>query len=204
MPSLYKYNATLGKLYAETFALYKNVPEDQKLFFYDENEDCTNFISQCVWAAYGGWIVGFSPSVVETNKQRILADIRQTKGKWFGSARNIGSNIWCRVGEFFDYITNKDKRLGPTATLIAEGDFLDTPPSSVRVGDVIQLVVNTYDKTRYGHSLYVTKEGSSWADILICCHTYDRLNASMAEFAEAPDIYPKLRIIRFFDAKFNS
>ena len=43
-------------------------------------------------------------------------------------------------------------------------------------GDVLQLVVRSYIPGQYGHSLYVTKSGRTWDDILICCHSYDRLD----------------------------
>ncbi|OJU13321.1 MAG: hypothetical protein BGN88_09245 [Clostridiales bacterium 43-6] len=204
MPENYGYNPATGSLYAQSFALYQNVPTEQRLFYYDDGEDCTNFISQCVWAAYGGWMVGFTPDVVAQNKQRIKNDIRQTKSKWYGSESHIGSNIWCRVGEFFDYVTDKNKRLGPSAQVVGEGTFGEIDPSVLYRGDVIQMEVTTYAPGRYGHGLYVTKPGAGWSEVLICCHSYDRLNASMAEFAAAPEIYPRLRILRFMPAKFNT
>lgn len=202
MPSEFDYNSKLGKLYAQAFALYSNVPNDQRLFYYANGADCTNFISQCVWAAYGGWIPGFSESVVDLNSKRILDDVRQVKGIWYGSKKNIGSNRWCRVEEFFNFVTDLKKPLGPMAKKVAEGDWETVPPSVIKEGDIVQLVVTSYAPDRYGHGLYVTKSGASWDDILICCHTDDRLDEPMGWFAQFPDEYKKMRILRFLKGKF--
>jgi hypothetical protein len=204
MSQIFSYDSNQGSMYAQTYALYKQVPKEQRLFYYSENDDCTNFISQCVSAAYGGWLAGIDEQTVSINAKRIKSDIRQVKGIWFGSASNIGSNKWCRVEEFYRYVTDKSKGIGPTAELIAEGSFWSIDPRIIKKGDVIQMVVTTYTSDRYGHGLYVTQPGSTWAELLICCHSYDRLNEPMIWFAQYPQIYEKLRIIRFIPTKFES
>lgn len=204
MPSDFDYNPTLGKMYAQTFALNYNVPPDQRLFYYADGQDCTNFISQCVWAAYGGWIPGFTEDIVRKNAERILNDVRQVRGIWYGSKSNIGSNRWCRVEEFYSYVTDTGKRLGPMAQQIAEGDWLSVDPGIINEGDVIQLVVTTYIPDRYGHGLYVTKSGPTWDDVLICCHTDDKLDEPLGWFAQFPDEYKKLRVLRFTAGRFSN
>jgi hypothetical protein len=200
----YDYNPQSGSLYAQTFALYDFVPTEQRLFYYARGDDCTNFISQCVWAAYGGWTPGFSEAAVANNAARIRADVRQTRGVWYGSKSNIGSNRWCRVEEFFRYVTEGSKSQGPMARQIAFGTWGDVDPSIIAVGDVVQMVVTTYVPDRFGHGLYVIKAGASWDDILICCHSDDRLGESMGWFAQFPDVYAKLRVLRFSAASFDS
>lgn len=204
MAKTYAYDPWAGRMYAQAFALYDNVPPEQRLFYYAEGADCTNFISQCVWAAYGGWIPGFSESIVKQNAERIRADVRQVKGIWYGSKSNIGSNRWCRVEEFFAYTTDRRKTYGPMANKIAEGGWDAISPDIVKVGDIISFVVTSYTPDRFGHNLYVTKAGGSWDDVLICCHTEDRLDEPMSWFEQFPDIYSKLRIIRFGNAVFES
>jgi hypothetical protein len=204
MSQLFSYDANQGSMYAQTYALYNEVTNEQRLFHYSEGDDCTNFISQCVWAAYGGWLAGTDEQTVYNNAKRIKSDIRQAKGVWFGSATNIGSNKWCRVEEFYRYVTDKTKDIGPIAELVAEGSFWSIDPRTIKKGDVIQMVVTTYTKDRYGHGIYVTKAGNTWEEVLICCHTYDRLNEPMIWFAQYPQIYEKLRILRFKPAKFES
>lgn len=204
MPQLFLYDTNKGSMYAQTYALNNEVPKEQRLFYYSEGDDCTNFISQCVWAAYGGWLAGTDEQTVNNNSKRIKSDIRQVKGIWFGSATNIGSNKWCRVEEFYRYVTDKTKDIGPIAELIAEGSFWSIDPRIIKKGDVIQMVVTTYTRDRYGHGIYVTKAGNTWDEVLICCHTFDRLNEQVIWFAQYPYIYEKLRILRFKPAKFES
>jgi hypothetical protein len=204
MPQIFSYNVNQGSMYAQTYALYTLVPEEEKLFFYGDSDDCTNFISQCVWASYGGWLAGTDEQTVDDNAKRIKSDIRQVKDIWFGSASNMGANKWCRVEEFYRYVTDKSKWVGPTAELITEGSFWSIDPRIIKKGDVIQMVVTTYTPDRYGHGLYVTQAGSTWADVLICCHSYDRLNEPMMWFAEHPKVYEKMRIIRFNPSRFEN
>lgn len=199
----YRYNPAAGILYAQSYALYDGLPEDLRLFYYSEGDDCTNFISQCVWAAYGGWLPGYTQAAVSENRARILRDVRQVKSIWFGSASHVGSLKWCRVEDFYSYAT-REKEQGPAARKIAEGDFASVDPSALLPGDVVQLVVTTYTPDRYGHGLYVTRAGATWDDVLICCHTYNRLNEPMTQFAQAPQIYPTLRVLRFSPAAFVS
>lgn len=197
MPVTVDYKPQTGRMYAQAYALYDNLPAEQRLFYYDEGEDCTNFISQCVWAGYGGWLPGFTPDAIEKNSQRILDDYRQVKGVWYGSRRGPGSNRWCRVEEFFSFATDRSKTLGPRARMIAQGGWDDINPDGILVGDVIQMVVTSYTSERFGHSLYVTSSGQSWDDVLICCHTEDKLGESMGWFEQFPDVYKRLRVMRF-------
>ena len=203
MPQSYSYNPENGSLYARSFALYDNVPAQQRLFYYGVESDCTNFISQCVWASYGGWLPGFSPAAVETNLKRISGLVRQTGGEWYGSSYYIGSNHWCRVEEFFSYTTNKSKRFGPRSELVTQGTLQTLNPGLVRRGDVIQMVVASYTAERFGHGLYVTQAGPSLDDILICCHTDDRLDVPLSWFAQYPEVYIRQRVLHFEDAEFE-
>lgn len=204
MSNTYEYNPRAGSLFAQSFALYDNVPKSEQLFYYAQGLDCTNFISQCVWASYGGWIPGFTESVANKNLMRIKQDVRQVKGIWYGSKTNIGSNRWCRVEEFFSYVTDTSKIFGPMAKEIARGDWSNVKPAIIAQGDIIQLVVSTYTPNRFGHQLYVTRSGPSWDDILVCCHSDDRLDEPAGWFSQFPEVYTKMRILRFSNAVFES
>lgn len=204
MPTEFDYNPATGRIYAQAFALHSNVPQEQKLFYYADGEDCTNFISQCVWAAYGGWIPGFSENIIKSNSDRIQKDVRQVKSIWYGSKSNIGSNRWCRVEEFFSYVTDSGKPFGPAAGKVTEGDWNSVDPGAIKAGDVIQMVVSTYTRDRYGHGLYVTQAGGTWDDVLICCHTDDKLDEPMGWFAQFPEVYTKMRVLRFKRANFQT
>lgn len=202
MPA-FPYQPEMGSLYAQSFALSAVVPPQSRLFYVGD-DDCTNFISQCVWAAYGGWIPALTAQVTAQNRERIKKDVRQVPGVWFGSANHIGSNAWCRVVEFFDFVTRREKTSGPAAVKIAEGGWNSVDPSILRIGDVLQMVVKPYMPNRYGHALYLTSAGGSWDSTRICCHTYDRLNTPLSDFSSYPEIYPKIRALRFGDGIFMS
>lgn len=204
MARTYGYNPQNGRLYAQAFALHDNLPPEQQLFYYADGEDCTNFISQCVWASYGGWVPGFTENVIAKNAARIHEDVLQTKGVWYGSKSNIGSNRWCRVEEFFSYATDTHKVYGPMAKEVAQGDWVSIDPGLIIAGDVVQMIVSTYTPDRFGHGLYVTRAGANWDDILICCHTEDRLNEPMGWFAQFPEVYTRMRVLRFANAAFDS
>lgn len=198
----FEYNPKIGIAYARAYAMYNLVPEESHLFYYDSGNDCANFISQCVWAAYGGWKDGMDPQSVAANRVRINRQIRMMPLIWYGSPSFSGSNKWCRVLEFYTYAVT-EKGAGPQAQNIAEGNWRSIPPTLIRVGDVLQLMVQSYMPGQYGHSLYVTKAGRNWDDILICCHSYDRLDVPLSSFAMWPAQYPRLRVMRFGGANFN-
>lgn len=199
----YAYDEKKGTAYARYYADYFSLNDDKKLFYYDSNgSDCTNFCSQCVWAAYGGWIPGTDDLIIYENKERIKKQIRMIPSNWYGSLFFSGSNKWCRVVELYDY-SLVSKGSGPSAYKIYEGNWQSFNPSSVLEGDIIQLVVKTYAPNRYGHCLYVTQDGESTDEIKICCHSYDRLDAPLSEFSRFPEMYTRLRIIRFKSAEFT-
>lgn len=197
----FTYNPRNATAYARAYALYSRVPQESRLFFYSSGNDCANFVSQCVWAGYGGWIEGMERQTVEANRERIKKHIRMAPFVWYGSTNFSGSVKWCRVVEFCSYVL-AEKDFGPKASLIAEGDWGSISPGIIREGDVLQFVVQSYIPGQYGHSVYVTKEGRSWDDILICCHSFDRLDEPLSSFSMFPDQYPRLRVIRFSGAKF--
>ncbi len=196
----YIYDSAKGVEYARYYANYYSVREDKRLFYYDNN-DCTNFCSQCVWAAYGGWLPGDDEPVIKENKERIKRNIRMIPSIWYGSGSFGGSGKWCRVVEFYDYLVSK-KNNGPLATKIYEGEWQTLNPSIVNEGDVIQMVIKSYASYRYGHCLYVTQRGNSLDQIKICCHTYDRRDAPLSGFSNFSEEYTKLRVIRFQSADF--
>lgn len=202
-PGRYQYNPQLGALYAQSYALYFSLPAHQRLFYYDGGgNDCANYISQCIWASYGGWLPGMDNQTIAENKARILANVRQVGGIWHGSASNNGTLIWQRVNDFYNYIVSNNG-FGPSGNKIAEGTWNSVDPAVIRQGDMVQMVVATYSGGSYGHSLYVTTPGRGWSDILVCSHSRDRLNTPMSEFSSNPAGYPQLRVVRMKTAYFD-
>ena len=60
------YDANKAVNYSDCYALTENS------LFYVADKDCTNFVSQCVWAGYGGWVNGDETA----NAQNIAAHYR--------------------------------------------------------------------------------------------------------------------------------
>lgn len=199
---IYPYDPKKGIEYARTYALYDTVPPERRLFYYDANDsDCANFASQCVWAAYGGWDPGTDLKTIEANRIRIAKHTGMAPYIWYGSASFSGSAAWCRVVEFYGYAA-KAKNAGPQAQVVAEGDWNNVQPSLVWEGDLFQLIVQSYKPDQYGHSLYVTKSGVSWNEILICCHSFDCLDEPLSTFAKTPGDFRRFRVLRFRRSEF--
>ena len=95
---------------------------------------------------YGGGCRADDDTVSE-NKERIKNQIRMISRTWFGSLFFSGSNKWCRVVGPYDYLFLQELRAFGLQDI--RGDWHNFNPSSVREGDVIQLIVNTYTPYRY-------------------------------------------------------
>jgi hypothetical protein len=89
--------------YADLYAL-SNSP-----YFYVADNDCTNFVSQAVWAGYGGWVSGDA----STNASHVSSHYRMyyTGGSnwyandWFGNLGG-GSSAWENVSGHWHFVTN--------------------------------------------------------------------------------------------------
>lgn len=199
----FSYDPVKGSRYALHYADFDSVPTNERLFYYSNDSDCTNFISQCVWASYGGWLEGFDQATIEENARRIRSDIRQVTGFWFGSKYNVGSTRWCRVLEFHDFVTNQNKQRGPYAASYGDIEPASFNPGDIRQGDILQFTVSDYSPWAYRHGVYVVKEGNTFDDILICCHSYDRKGTPLSEFTSHPKVYTKMRRLRFREGVFD-
>ena len=94
--------------YAEKWALSRNPAYYD---FEDIGGDCTNFISQCLYA--GGAVMNFTPDT-----------------GWYYRSVNDRAAAWTGVEQFFRFITS-NKGVGPFGRTV--------PLTNTAVGDVIQL-----------------------------------------------------------------
>ena len=85
------YDANKAVNYSDCYALTENS------LFYEADKDCTNFVSQCVWAGYGGWVNGDETA----NAQNIAAHYRMyhhNNSDWYTTSwfahKNGGSSPW--------------------------------------------------------------------------------------------------------------
>lgn len=88
--------------------------------------DCTNFISQCIYA--GSNIMNYT----------------KTFG-WYYKNANDKAPAWTGVEYLYNFLTRKNNSVGPIGK--------DVNISSIRIGDIVQL---SFDNNIFTHSLIVT------------------------------------------------
>lgn len=164
------YSPNKGILYAKTFSTSYNP------LFYSAPGDCSNFVSQCIWAAYGGY--DFSSSKI--SHENIRKKYRMVPGSWHGNEGG-GTINWESVENLYNYLC-KEKTIGPNGVGINnKKTFESLSPSSINLGDVLQF--GSINK-RYSHSVYVTHingNGTKYSDIYISQHTADLYNRNLLE-----------------------
>ena len=103
-----KYNRILAKQYAKKWAFSRN----PKYYAFDKiGGDCTNFVSQCIYA--GSKTMNFTP---ETG--------------WYYINSTQRTPAWTSVEYLYRFLVN-NKSVGPFAK--------ETSPTQIEIGDVIQL-----------------------------------------------------------------
>lgn len=143
------YNRTAALSYAKEWSFKRN-PR-----YYDFSEiggDCTNFISQCLYAGNG--VMNFTPDV-----------------GWYYISVSNRSAAWSGVSFFYKFMTT-NKSVGPFAREVDDVSLL-------LPGDVIQLGNPGRD---WHHSLLVLTTGYSYDDILVATHTFDAYGRPLSTY----------------------
>lgn len=150
------YTASDATRYAERL-----VYADASRFFYKVNgNNCTNFVSQCLWAGYGGYATDFSVMADRMNRRY------QMTSEWYAGSGG-GSPAWENVTNLWDYLM-KSKSTGPTATGLNNGAVYtklfvgSSPQRAIKPGNVLQFRVGSTGN--YGHSVIVYTVPSSPSD----------------------------------------
>lgn len=165
--ALFSYNGANGAKYAE---IYYDSPNPN--FYYAYDADCTNFVSQCVWAAYGGWKPGDDD---ETMRLAIWEGKRMTEqggyiGYWYANDGG-GGEWWESVNDFWDYTTSPHEE-GPVADgYNNEGKYSNIAARSIQVGDVLQF--RNGNVGPYHHSVYVVAAGRNYNSVVVCQHSVE-------------------------------
>jgi hypothetical protein len=161
--------------YATTFG-----DKYQNYIFKRMDADCTNFVSQCLWAGYGG-TSGYSLSNTEALKARVAANYRQTSD-WYGrnydSSSQYAAGPFMRVVELWSHATGNTGN-GPRATGYNNNNVWTSLSVVPRTGDVLQFYSSS--KNRYNHSVIVSSTNnpslSNMLDrIWVCQHSGDYVN----------------------------
>ena len=197
----YSYERERGRTYADQY--YSNA----NACFYDatnDGGDCTNWVSQCVWAAYGGWTDGDDQATMAANiAARKRMQPSTSLDNWFGHVNGLG-NPWCGVGNFWNFVTSSPAT-GPKANgfndgKVWSGNFVST---DIVTGQVLQVHKKT--QTNYKHSVYVTGgTNDAFENIKITQHTPNN-RIMLDEFIRnwgSSSCY--VRQLKFTSAYFNS
>ena len=164
------YDRERAVAYAKKWALTRN-----PLFydFADVGGDCTNFVSQCIFAGCG--IMNYTPTF-----------------GWYYVSPIDRAPAWSGVEELYSFLTEtpefreENGGVGPYAV-----DARSV--RSIEVGDVIQL---QNKEGGFYHTLIIT--GFSDRDILVSAHTNDALDRPLSSYD-----YASLRILHILGARLD-
>lgn len=178
----YTYNVSSAVAYAKDYALDKS----GKFFIYYSNNDCTNFVSQCLWAGYIGYTSGSNLT------SKVTAGTGMLNPEWYATSSGAADN-WANVDYLWSYIT-KSKIAGPIATGYNNytgsnsGLVTGVVASDIKVGDILQFRQGTTTPNDYTHSVFVYEKdanATSYSQIRICSHSSHRFNYSLLEVINA-------------------
>lgn len=186
----------------------------QNYIFKRASLDCTNFVSQCVWAGYGGTNGYTIPSNPSSNnstcialKKRVKSDYRMTS-QWYG--RNYDSTLgdppsnFCGVENFYNYVTSNSGN-GPKATAYNNNKVYTSLSTKIKKGDVLQFYNS--DTGRYYHSVVVVSETdysvSDYKKVKVAQHEDEYNNRSLSELINNfGGSSCKMRLLRFKSTTF--
>lgn len=145
MPLVKPYDRTQAVSYAQSWALGRNPAYYD---FHSIGGDCTNFISQCLYA--GSHVMNYTPTF-----------------GWYYISVNRRAPAWTSVNSLYNFLIKNHTK----AVFAEEVDI-----SEIQLGDVIQLA--KHDIGFYHSLLVtiIAGETPSVDNISICTHTLDSLN----------------------------
>lgn len=207
--SSYRYKPGLAARWALTYA--GNLDDDDAYFYYNSGGNCQNFVSQCVWAGYGGAIAGDGDIA-----QNITNKVRMVSGSsgWYGKKTSVGTSAWASVNSFWNYVTSNPS-LGPKGTGYNDGGiYTNLDADTLMEGRILQLRsgLRTEASGRYEHSVIVSSNADSdimptqYNKIYICSSTSDlrdvSLQSKMIDYFGGSNCY--MRMISLTSSNFNS
>lgn len=165
------WDTDLGIRYAREYAV---APEEKRIFYTAKDNDCTNFVSQCIWSSLGA----YDPNDIEKTKKNINNGVEMIKGIWLGNSYGC-TLAWANVEEFWKLCTTSS--IGPRAI----GSNNNKPYTAInlkdiKVGDVLQ--IRKKSDIKYKHSVYVTyvaPNNNGYYGIYVSQHSYDKYNRSL-------------------------
>ena len=151
------------------------------------DNDCQNFVSQCLWAGFGGVNSG-----IESKDYPMIV----TSGRewWRTSSTNSADNIqsWTRVSIFSDYLeSGGSNKAGLYGTLGNVGSI-----ANAYAGDLLQ-ICHSASQEDYYHTYIISRaSGTSGSrgtnNLWVCAHTTDRNNELLSEIVGSASL---LRVV---------
>ena len=162
---------SLGVKYALEFALKD---KNDRLFYTAGDSDCTNFVSQCIWASLGN----YNPSDNDSTISNIKKGLCMIKNLWLGNEYG-GTMSWENVEGLWSFLLEKSKfnvKGINQNKLVSNLNLFD-----ISEGDIIQ--VRKRNDYRYSHSAYVTsvKKDKDSHFVYVSQHSYDKLNRNLED-----------------------
>ena len=153
-----EYNRARAVEYARRWALSRN-----PLFtnFAGRGGDCTNFVSQCIYA--GCCQMNFTPNF-----------------GWYYINENDRAPSWSSVEYFFDFMTGAPSFASQNGSIGPYG--IQTDAAGVFEGDVVQLADGEGD---FYHTLIVSAVDGG--EIYICAHSDDALDRPLSSYNNASE-----------------
>lgn len=173
--STYSFNRMLAVNWAQRFA---EASQSSRFFYTALGNDCTNFVSQCIWAGYGGYVEGNDTQT----KNNISDKVRMVNNVWHAGTGG-GMPNWESVTNLWNYATTNTGN-GPKATGTNNNQpYYNLSPSSIYYGNALQ--IRTGSSGDYGHSVFVTYSLDSstqyYYQVLVSQHTDDKWNRNLWE-----------------------
>ncbi|MBQ3426165.1 MAG: amidase domain-containing protein [Clostridia bacterium] len=144
------YNRAKAVEYARRWALGRNPG------YYDFSYiggDCTNFVSQCIFAGAG--VMNYTPVT-----------------GWYYLNVNERTPSWTGVNELYRFLIN-NRGAGPRGRIV--------PLSNMHNGDIVQL--RFYDNSTFAHSAVITDTGRGTPDTMfVAAHTNDSLDRLLSSY----------------------
>lgn len=193
-----------GIKYARDYANFSQIPNDRKLFYYAKENDCTNFVSQCIWAAYGGYLSEDFDLTKKNVQNRVrMVSAGEQDFSWYGTGVGGGGTIsWENVARFYHY-TTQNKAIGPRGISYGAGRQADFNFYNVAPGHILQFWPT--GKSRWHHTVYVTTVNTPGMinEMFVCQHSKDVKERPLIELLNWNTNEGQIRGIYFDSALFN-
>jgi hypothetical protein len=179
--------------------------------------DCTNFVSQCIWAGYGG-TTGYAISDLYNTtatgttatalRGKVANDYRMVTA-WWGRNYYSTSNenpAFVGVSDLWDFST-PNTGYGPRATGYNDDAVYTSLSTNIKQGDVLQFKGTSV--SYYQHSVIVVSSGeypvSNITDVRVAQHTNDYYSRPLIDVITGfGGTNCKMRLLRFGSTTYSS